>query len=482
MDSEEKDEIMSDDSFKKRRKKVRNKNKLKKFFNKVSLIKIAKILTITIVILLIFYLILFLLIEYQKDIDLKDIEQKLELNEKIKDEQNIQENINNNIDENILRNITAEIEKFEKTKRIIESKEILEFRILNSENILYDRIKYKRSDNPDISVILTMNNQAHCIHKAIRSIQNQSLKNIEIIIASDCSLDNSTETIKQYMKEDERIIFMDHDTNEGIMKIRVDAFKKAKGKYITVLDGSDSFIQKDILNNTLYVANLGNIDIVEFQAYMYIQQQNKGGIHFHKINGIIHQPELRTKFFVVNEEKEGWRPIVCRTIWGKLIKNDVLQKAINNIGTKYTEDYIMNYEDTIIVVSLFQIAQSYYLFKEVGYYYSRDERMRRFPFLPNKKCKRRENVIRNLDALKFLNFLLDKMADDEIERKTLCHEIISINYFNHSNFYKNVNEHYDMLYKVIDGIVGSKYLTTKEKEIIIKIKNEIKSKEKKNIF
>ena len=28
----------------------------------------------------------------------------------------------------------------------------------------------------------------------------------------------------------------------------------------------------------------GNIDIVEFQAYMYIQQQNKGGIHFHKIN------------------------------------------------------------------------------------------------------------------------------------------------------------------------------------------------------
>ena len=50
-----------------------------------------------------------------------------------------------------------------------------------------------------------MSNQAHCIHKALRSIQNQSLKNIEIIISLDCSLDNSTETILSYMKEDKRM-------------------------------------------------------------------------------------------------------------------------------------------------------------------------------------------------------------------------------------------------------------------------------------
>jgi len=323
-----------------------------------------------------------------------------------------------------------------------------------------------------------MSNQAHCIHKSLRSIQNQSLKNIEIIVTLDCSVDNSTEVIKKYMKEDERIILIDHDTSEGIMKTRIDGLKKAKGKYITVVDGDDALIQKDILNNTLYVATLGNLDIVEFQSYMFKDQKNVGGVHFHKINGIIHQPEIRTQFFMINEESEGWRPIICRSIWGKLIKNEVLQKAIKNIGTKYTEDYMMTYEDTMLSVSLLQVAQSYYLFKEVGYYYSRDDRRGRFPPLPNKKCKVRQNVIRNLDGLKFLNFLLEKLEDNEIERQTLYHELISINYYNHSNYYKHVNSHHEMLYKVIDGIVDSKYLNEKEKEKIKGIKNAVKSKEK----
>ena len=60
-----------------------------------------------------------------------------------------------------------------------------------------------------------MYNQAHHIHKGLRSVQNQSLKNIEIIIVDDCSLDNSTEVIKEYQKEEPRIILISHDTNKG---------------------------------------------------------------------------------------------------------------------------------------------------------------------------------------------------------------------------------------------------------------------------
>ena len=55
-----------------------------------------------------------------------------------------------------------------------------------------------------------MYNQAHCIYKGLRSVQNQSIKNIEIIIVDDCSLDNSIELIKEYQKEDPRIILISH--------------------------------------------------------------------------------------------------------------------------------------------------------------------------------------------------------------------------------------------------------------------------------
>lgn len=71
-----------------------------------------------------------------------------------------------------------------------------EFRKINSENILIDKVKYKKVKNPNISVIVTNYNQDHCIYKCLRSIQNQSIKNLEIIVIDDCSLDNSTEIIE----------------------------------------------------------------------------------------------------------------------------------------------------------------------------------------------------------------------------------------------------------------------------------------------
>ena len=128
-----------------------------------------------------------------------------------------------------------------------------EFRKINCDNkLLEENIKFKKSWFPDVSIIITIYNQAEYIHKVLRSVQNQSLKNIEIIFIDDCSLDNSLEIIKEYQKEDERIILISHDTNEGEIKSRTDGIRKSKGKYITIIDGDDALIHKDILKNSLY--------------------------------------------------------------------------------------------------------------------------------------------------------------------------------------------------------------------------------------
>ena len=145
-----------------------------------------------------------------------------------------------------------------------------EFRKINSENkLIEEKPKFKRSINPDITVIFTMYNQAHCIHKGLRSVQNQSLKNIEIIIVDDCSLDNSTEVIKEYQKEDPRIILISHDTNKGEICSRTDGIRKAKGRYITIIDGDDALIHKDILKNSLFIIQKAKLDVVEFPARQY---------------------------------------------------------------------------------------------------------------------------------------------------------------------------------------------------------------------
>ena len=305
---------------------------------------------------------------------------------------------------------------------------------------MLDKIKYNKTDYPEVTVILIIYNQGHCLHKALRSIQNQSIKNLEIIIIDDCSLDNSSDIIKNYQKEDNRIIMIKHETNLGKIKSRSDGIRIANGKYITVLDGDDALIHKDILLHTLYVANLGDLDIVEFKIIIYKNGtfRNWHNRYPSKTNDIIYQPELRTKFFLFVDNYK-YRAIQNRNICGKIIKNKIFKKVlIDNIGQKYTEDFILNYEDTIMVVSLFQISKSYYYMKE-----SKNKII-----LKNiKNNKSNKNIIRGMDQVKLLQFLIEKTKNNKIESQLIYYELMSINYY--SSFYRYINHDYKMVYNIL---------------------------------
>ena len=365
------------------------------------------------------------------------------------------------------------------SKWLVDKNEINEFRRINSYNILINNNEkiIEKNKNPDISIILTSNNQAHCIHKALRSIQNQSLKNIEIIVSIDCSYDNSTEVIKSYMEKDKRIILIEHDTKEGTMKNRIDGIRKAKGKYITIVDGDDALIQKNILKNSLDIATLGNLDIVEFYGYSYLKGERKNIIHYHNnVNGIIRQPELRTKFFNINENNTYFA-MSCRVIWGKIVKNEIFQKTLKKIDPKYTDNYMLVFEDCLLSITLYQVAQSFYLYKEVGYYYSRDESSGKFPPLPNKKCKIKAEPNTGLDSLKLITYLYDTFEDNEFDRRVICHEIIGTNNFIFLKYSNKVKDHFDMFYRVVNGLLKTNYLTKIEREKLIEIKKEVIKKE-----
>jgi glycosyltransferase involved in cell wall biosynthesis len=369
-----------------------------------------------------------------------------------------------------------EIKSYEKSLREITKSEMAEFRQINNKGLLYDRTKYPLSETPDVSIITTIYNQAHCIHKAIRSVQNQSLKNIEMIIIDDCSRDNSTETVESFMKEDDRIILIKKDINEGIMITRNKAIKYAKGRYICILDADDTLAHKDILKYSVHIADLGNLDVVEFYTAYYKSNVLQGYYHFHGNNkGIIYQPELKTKFYEL-KDTESFRAIKCRTVWGKIVKNDVFQKTLNFIPKKYSNDYILGFEDTMITVSLYNVAQSYYLFRQPGYYYTFDERKGRFPLNNAKKCEQKEGI-RGYDHLKFLQFLIDIYEDNEFYKQVIYHELKAINNYTYSNFKRTIKDHFRWTYDILDELLNSKYIYEEQKTKIKKIRDEVKSNE-----
>lgn len=323
-----------------------------------------------------------------------------------------------------------------------------------------------------------MYNQANCIHKCIRSIQNQSLKNIEIIIIDDCSLDNSTETIEYYKKNDKRIILLTHDRNYGKIKSRSDGVRMARGRYITFIDGDDAFIHKDILQNSFNLATSMNLDVVDFRISFYSNKTFINNINtYDEINNIseriIYQPELRTKFISLIDSNDV-RGTPNRNICGKFIKATLFKKVVKYIGIKYTEDFINDYEDTLMVIALLQLARSLYLMKERGYYYTHDE-CQRSKLIKGKKCKENKKNI-GMDPIKYLNFLIDKTEDTKLERKLLYSEIITIDCFLNMTFL--VNDHFEIIYNILDKTLESNYLTEIQKNKIRNIKYKLLNKEK----
>lgn len=88
-------------------------------------------------------------------------------------------------------------------------------KICIEEKLLYNE-KIKEYNNPLISIIIPSFNKKKDIMKSIRAIQNQSFKNIEIIIIDDCSKDNSDKIYENLLKNDPRIRLFFHLKNMGV--------------------------------------------------------------------------------------------------------------------------------------------------------------------------------------------------------------------------------------------------------------------------
>ena len=115
--------------------------------------------------------------------------------------------------------------------------------------------------NPKISVILSAYNEEKFIRKAIESVSNQTLEDIEIIIINDGSTDNTLDIINSYADKDNRIVVIDQE-NIGLGASRNKGMKIARGEYVTFLDADDWFNYDDetgrVYENDWF--NLNNLD------------------------------------------------------------------------------------------------------------------------------------------------------------------------------------------------------------------------------
>lgn len=92
--------------------------------------------------------------------------------------------------------------------------------------------------SPLISVIIPTYNRAAEVSKAIRSVENQTHKRLEIIVVDDGSSDSTSEVLSAYQRREPRLQVIRQE-NKGVSVARNMALTVAKGDYIAFLDDDD---------------------------------------------------------------------------------------------------------------------------------------------------------------------------------------------------------------------------------------------------
>jgi glycosyltransferase involved in cell wall biosynthesis len=332
-----------------------------------------------------------------------------------------------------------------KNNSIKESFQISEknyFKLCESQTLL-DKTLYKRNNKPKISVIIPYyNKDKFSLFIPLRSIQNQSFKDLEIIFVDDGSSEVKINQLIEEMKKDNRIILLKHKKRKGTLISRADGVRYASGEYIIQLDQDDLYINNLLFEKLYKKAKELNIDILHFSTLVY---ENEKRYHIMRIliqkNILITQPNLRTTFLLQLNEKRFGR--TCTMIWDKFVRRETYLEAIKDIGDEYLNHIFFAYEDTLMAFELSQIAFSYYYYDIKGYRYNKYLAGKSRTFLP----ERREILAMNqLYFIKLLLYKADPLYDryfiyKEFGFKSCGSDVRSLN-----------RKEIDLLYEVLEAI------------------------------
>lgn len=202
------------------------------------------------------------------------------------------------------------------------------------------------SKDPLITIVVPVYNVAHYVKRCIDSLTEQTYKKLEIIIVDDGSTDDSGRICDNLAKHDKRVVVY-HKTNGGLSSARNFGIKKAKGKYICLVD-SDDYAKKDFVRKLVFKAEIKNVDIV-------VCSYNDNFLYARMVTGEDAAVHLLTK-----------QENVDIVAWNKMYRRELFDKI------KYPEGE--NYEDTLTTYKLYAEAKNVaYIGDSLYEYVERDD-------------------------------------------------------------------------------------------------------------
>jgi glycosyltransferase involved in cell wall biosynthesis len=239
--------------------------------------------------------------------------------------------------------------------------------------IMYNRKKIF-NENPFIAICLPAFNMEKYIKRNIISILNQSFQDFEIIVVNDNSDDNTENIIKNIQLDDDRIKLVSHSQNLGVYRSRIESILNSKSKFLLLMDSADMLLNENLFLELYNYNAKNNLDIIEFSVCQQIEGKNKiylpkdgSDRHYHEFNNnIIYQPELSEILYYTPGTNE-YNYIICRNIFNKLIRRNLLVQTYKFIGKEYYHKFIITADDMIMNIVSYQFAKNYSNINLPGY-------------------------------------------------------------------------------------------------------------------
>lgn len=188
-----------------------------------------------------------------------------------------------------------------------------------------------------ISVIVPVYNLQDVLTRSVKSICNQSYKNLEIIIVDDGSSDDSKTVIQELAKTDERIIPV-YKTNEGVTAARLTGVRKASGVWIGFVDGDDE-IEFDMYEK-LYENAIKHKADISHCGYKMVFEDGRVN-YFYNTGRLVQQDKLT-----------GLKDLLAGSfiepgLWNKLFRKNLFHSLLldnlMDVSIKENEDLLMNF-------------------------------------------------------------------------------------------------------------------------------------------
>ena len=244
-------------------------------------------------------------------------------------------------------------------------------------NLLPER-KMVRVDNPKISIIIPMYNEEKNLLKVLRSIQNQSLQEIEIVCVNDNSKDKTLPMLEDFQKQDPRITIITNKINRGVLYNRIYGATQSKGEYVTFIDADDALCNFEILNNAYIYAKYlfkENIDIIHYQT-CGCSMNEKGefdpfvvffSFNPTNFNQVIRQPEIGDNYWQKKKNITG-----SAFVFDKLYNRELILRVGDYLGPHFWNQNLSFCDDFLLAFGAMKCAKSIVNIGQIGYWHFMD--------------------------------------------------------------------------------------------------------------